>query len=341
MIRPAPLHLAKEKAIPKRPRGRPRSQPETRPFNPVRALDRGVTLLRALSRDTGMILTDIARMVDLPPSTAHRMLVTLQRQGFAEFSESTQQWSVGLEAFRVGNAYLNNTNLVEVARKTLYRLMEETGETANLGIASHGKVVFISQVETDNPIRAFYRPGTRSHMHASGVGKALLSNLPRYEVESVLEKPGLPEFTPNTRTSWKALHADLEISRNRGWALDDEERYLGMRCIASNVHNSFGEAIAAISVSGPTVRFPVETIHELGPRVRQAAQAVTGMIGGKVPGQAIFQKPQSWKRAGGVEATLESGCLAGGTALVGKNIKPGPDDQGNSGHHGGGGDLIP
>ena len=250
-----------------------------------------MTLLRALSADTGMILTDIALTVELPPSTTHRMLITLQQQGFAEFNESTQKWSVGLEAFRVGNAYLNNTNLVEVARKTLYRLMEETGETANLGISSHGMVVFISQVETENPIRAFYRPGTRSHMHASGVGKALLSSLPRYEVERILKKPGLPEFTPNTRTSLDALHADLEISRNRGWALDDEERYLGMRCIASNVHNSFGEAVAAISISGPTVRFPVETIHELGPRVQQAARAVTGMIGGTAPEPAVFRKP--------------------------------------------------
>ncbi len=272
-----------EQGIQKRPRGRPRSLPNDAQGNTVQALDRGLTLLRALAKEGSVILTDLALRVGMPPSSAHRVLATLQKHGFVEFDESTQKWAIGVEAFRVGSSYLVRSNLVEAARKVMRRLMEETGETANLAITDDGDVVFISQVETHNPIRAFFRPGTRVHMHASGIGKALLANLPRKEIEKILQKTGLPEFTPKTLTSPDALFADLEDTRNRGWSFDDEERYSGMRCVAAAIYNSFGETIAGVSVSGPTVRLPDNIVSELGPKVMRAASEVTTMVGGKVP----------------------------------------------------------
>jgi IclR family acetate operon transcriptional repressor len=141
-------------------------------------------------------------------------------------------------------------------------------------------IELLRKVETPNPIRAFYRPGTRGHMHASGIGKAVLAELSREDVERILQKRGLPEFTPNTLTSTIALFADLESTRNRGWSFDDEERHSGMRCVAAAIFNENEEAIAGISVSGPSVRFSDDTIAELGPRVRRAADEVTRLIGG-------------------------------------------------------------
>ncbi len=269
--------------IQKRPRGRPRSIiTDTNPGT-VQALDRGLTLLRELAQVGSIRLTDLATRVDMPSSSTHRLLFTLQKHGFVEFNETTQEWQVGIEAFRIGNTYLLRTNLVEAARKILRGLMEETGETANLGIADHGDVVFIDQVETHNPIRAFFRPGTRSHMHASGIGKSLLADLPRRDVEKILTLKGQPEFTSKTLASTEALFTNLAATRKRGWSIDDEERYLGMRCVASNIYNTFGEAIAGISVSGPTVRFSDEVVDNLGPVVKHAADQVTNAIGGKLP----------------------------------------------------------
>jgi IclR family acetate operon transcriptional repressor len=243
-------------------------------------------------RDSANIQTDyerwekIIRLINehqMPPSSTHRLLFTLQKHGFVEFDETTQEWQVGIEAFRIGNTYLARTNLVEAARKTLRGLMEDTGETANRGIAAQGDVVFIDQIETHNPIRAFFRPGTRSHMHASGIGKSLLADMPRRDVEKILGLKGQPEFTSKTLTSTKELFTNLEETRKRGWSIDDEERYSGMRCVASNIYNTFGETVAGISVSGPTVRFPDEVIARLGPIVKRAAAEVTNAIGGKVP----------------------------------------------------------
>lgn len=268
-----------------RPRGRPRSVFKPSDAGTVQALDRGLSLLRDLAREGGVKLTDLALRVGMPPSSAHRVLITLQKHGFVEFDESTQEWSIGIEAFRVGSAYLVRTNLVETARKVMRRLMEETGETANLAIADDGDVVFVGQIESHNPIRAFFRPGTRGHMHASGIGKALLADLSRSDVESILQKKGLPEFTPKTLTSPGSLFADLERTTERGWSLDDEERYTGMRCVAATVYNAFGEATAGLSVSGPTVRFTDQVISEIGPKVKRAADEVTKMIGGAIPGR--------------------------------------------------------
>jgi IclR family acetate operon transcriptional repressor len=266
----------------KRPRGRPRSVSTDTAPGTVQALDRGLTLLRELANARSITLSDLATRTDMPPSSTHRILSTLQKHGYVEFDETTQEWMIGIEAFRIGNTYLVRTNLVEAARKTLRRLMEETGETANLGIADNGDVVFVDQVETNNPIRAFFRPGTRGHMHSSGIGKALLADMPRREVEKIIQSKGQPEFTPKTLASSAALFDDLDATRKRGWSIDNEERYSGMRCVASNIYNTFGEAIAGISVSGPTVRFPNHVISELGPKVRQAADEVTNAIGGKI-----------------------------------------------------------
>jgi len=269
-----------EQGAPKRSRGRPRSATPESQGGTVQALDRGLMLLGALAREGKTTLTELALGIGMPPSSAHRLLITLQKHGYADFDEATQEWMVGVEAFRVGSAFAQRTSLVEAARDVMRHLMEETGETANLAIAADGDVVFMSQVETQHPIRAFFSPGTRGPMHSSGIGKVLLADMARRDVERILQNKGLPEFTPKTITSPEALFNDLDRTRARGWSFDDEERHLGMRCIAAPVYNGFGEAVAGISVSGPVVRLDDAAIAEVAPKVKRAAAEVTRLIGG-------------------------------------------------------------
>lgn len=264
----------------KRSRGRPKSLFNSPENNTVQALDRGLHVLKDISTNGGATLSDIAMRNAIPASTTHRILATLHGHGLVELDESSQEWSVGLEAFRIGSSYLARTNLTEVALPVMRRLMEETGETANLAIADNGEVVFISQVESHNAIRAFFRPGTRGHMHCSGIGKALLATYSRSTVEQILQKKGLPQFTANTLAKPDQLFQDLEQTEKRGYSFDDNERYEGMRCIAAVIHDAKGDAIAGISISGPSPRFSDETVHELGLTVRRAAKQVTLAIGG-------------------------------------------------------------
>ena len=265
---------------PKRTRGRPRSG---QGGAVVQALDRGLTLLRVLAANDRATLTEIALSAGMVPSTAHRLLTTMQRHRITEFDDAMQHWMIGVEAFRIGSSFMRRTNLVEAGRGIMHDLMEESGETANMAVADSGDVVFISQVECNDPIRAFFRPGTRGRMHASGIGKALLAELSRDEVEAILARKGLPSFTPKTLTSPEALFADLEGTRVKGWSLDDEERTLGMRCLASAIFNEHREAVAGVSISGPSVRLPDARLAELGALVRNAAAAITEKVGGIPP----------------------------------------------------------
>ncbi len=275
------IYMPQTNDPPARRRGRPRKQALDEDVGTVQALDRGIRLLKALAASGKMTLSDLALRVGMPPSSALRLLVTLQKNNMVELQDSSQEWFIGVEAFRIGNAFMHRNNLIEASLEVMRQLVEVTGETANIAIANTGDVVFLSQVETANPIRAFFPPGTRTAMHASGIGKILLSELDRKDVEDILHKKGLPEFTSKTLTSPQNLFKELNKIRTRGWALDDEERFSGMRCLAAPIYDARGNALAGISISGPTARFSDRVMPELSAKVVEAAAQVTRLIGGE------------------------------------------------------------
>jgi IclR family acetate operon transcriptional repressor len=267
-------------ATEKRQRGRPRAFSPSPDTGHVQSLDRALRILAIVAEGSGLSLSEIAAKSGLAASTAYRMLTTLEAHGMVEFDRTDQLWSIGVETYRMGSAFLRRRKLVDRARVVMQDLMEKTGETANLGVAEDDCVVFVSQVETHQAIRAFFRPGTRSSFHASGIGKAILAHLPQERVAAIIRKTGLEGFTQKTLSSAPALARDLAEIRERGWSVDDEERHPGMRCVAAAIFNEFGEPIGGISVSGPTVRITQERLAAVGPLVRDAAAEITGMIGG-------------------------------------------------------------
>lgn len=271
-----------EQTMPRK-RGRPRGQATNRPVSNVKALERALLLLGIISEADSLSLTELSQRAGMPASTAHRLLITLQNFGYLEYQADSQQWAVGVEAFRIGGSFARRIKVVDAGRPMLHDLMAQTGETANMAIAADGDVVFVSQVETHEPIRAFHRPGTRAHMHASGIGKALLAHLDEAGLSEWMRRKGLASYTQNTICEPEALRRELEVTRTRGWAIDNEERTLGMRCVAAAIYNAYGEAVAGISVSGPTVRIPDRVLNEYGILVRRTADLVTEGIGGAMP----------------------------------------------------------
>lgn len=269
--------------IEKRQRGRPRSFNAPAETASVQALDRGLKILAIVAEGDALSLSEVAARSGIAPSTSYRMLTTLASHGMVEFDGDDQLWSVGVETYRIGSAFLRRRKLADRARAVMQELMEATGETSNLGVAQEDCVVFVSQVETHQAIRAFFRPGTRSPFHASGIGKAILAHLPRERVEAIVRRTGLEAFTQKTLAHPLALSRDLADIASRGWSIDDEERNEGMRCVAAAIFNEFGEPVAGISVSGPTVRVTPERAAATGPLVARAAAEVTKAIGGRAP----------------------------------------------------------
>ena len=264
----------------KRGRGRPKSWDDKGTQNTIKSLDRALEVLVQLGEMQGGTLSEIAGALNQSPATIYRVLTTFQGRGFADFDEQSQVWSIGPAAFLTGSQFLRRTSLVERARPIMRDLMEATGETANLGIERDGMVLFLGQVETHATIRAFFPPGTASAMHASGIGKALLCRMDDKRQREVLAASQLEQYTPFTLTDPDAMIADLHAAKARGYALDGEERNIGMRCIAAPVFNVFGEVVAGISVSGPTTRITEDRIDALAAHVMDAAAILTRAIGG-------------------------------------------------------------
>ena len=264
----------------KRGRGRPKDWDDKTSQNTIKSLDRALEVLIQLGEMEGGTLSEISTALGQSPATVYRVLTTFQGRGFTDFDDQSQVWNIGPSAFITGSRFLRRTSLVERARPIMRELMQVTGETANLGIERDGKVLFLGQVETHATIRAFFPPGTASAMHASGIGKALLSRMDDARQRQVLAASQLEQFTPHTLTDPEAMIADLKATKKRGYAIDGEERNIGMRCIAAPVFNVFGEVVAGISVSGPTPRITEDRIAELAQSVMDAAGDLTRAIGG-------------------------------------------------------------
>ena len=266
---------------PQRARGRPRGWQDKTAQNTIKSLDRAMEVFEYLSQRPGLTLSELAAEVGQSNATLYRILVTLEARGFVAFETATQTWHVGARAFVVGARYIRRSGLVEQARPILRDLMEETGETANLGIEQNGQVLFVSQVETPASIRAFFPPGTLARPHASGIGKALLAEMDPRRLRRVMAAEPMERFTDHTLTGEDQLLADLQATRARGYAIDAEERNIGMRCIASPVFDMHNEAVAGISVSGPTSRMTVDRTPQISEAVVQAAARLTMALGGE------------------------------------------------------------
>ncbi|WP_170395497.1 IclR family transcriptional regulator [Ruegeria arenilitoris] len=267
---------------PKRPRGRPKSLFKESSAGTMQSLDRALVVLIAVARMERAALSDLAREVDVPTATTHRILATLQKHGFVAFDDERQEWMIGIEAYRTGASFLRRNSVIEIGRPILRRLMQESGETANLAVPDGSEVVFVGQVETPNPIRAFFPPGARTPMYASGTGKAILAAMSESAASKALAADAV-RFTSHTLLPNEGLEADLAKTYARGWSHDHEERYEGMSCIGAAIYNDRGEPCAGISVSGPSVRFIADRATELGVLVRDAAEEITQLSGGRLP----------------------------------------------------------
>ncbi len=263
---------------PTRRRGRPRSTKDA--AGTVQVLDRALDMLDLLAAHPGLTLSEVAERIEQPPSTVHRLLHSMAARGIVESDPATQAWNIGPATFRLGSAFMRRSGIVERARPILQALMKHTGETANLGILNGDAVLFVSQAETQETIRAFFPPGTRSPLHASGIGKALLAFGRPETLQTYLDGASLAGFTDKTLTTPDALTQDMARIRSRGFSFDDEERTRGMRCIAAPVFDLTGEAIAGVSVSGPTHRIGHEHIKTLGAVVAAAAAELSHAMGG-------------------------------------------------------------
>lgn len=248
----------------------------------VRSITRALTVLRVLAESSdGLTLSETAAQAGLAASTAHRILTTLEAERFARFDQSAGLWQVGVSAFTVGAAFARTRDVIALARPYMRRLMEQTGETANVYLESGGEAVCMAQVESRHSMRAITRVGGRVKMHWSGAGKAILAHMREEQVRAILAEHGMPRATARTHLTPESLLEELARIRQDGISIDDEENAEGMRCVGAAILNEKGAPSAAISVSGPKARITEERLRQVSDTVRRVAAEITRDFGGR------------------------------------------------------------
>jgi IclR family acetate operon transcriptional repressor len=250
----------------------------------VQSLSRALRLMNVLSEfPLGLSLSEVAHAVGLPTSTAHRLLTTLQNERYVRFEADRSAWLVGVQAFRTGTAFMRSRDLIATARPYMRRLMEQSGESVNLGIIDRGEVVYLTQVETHKMMRTIAVPGGRTDICTSGAGKAILAFMQPDQSEKILTPDRMQTGAANLPNVNEVFHNDLQAIRARGYAIDDEENAVGLRCVASVIFDENCDPLASVSVSGPTARIPDVKLHGLGEAVAGISSEITHELGGLNP----------------------------------------------------------
>lgn len=217
--------------------------------------------------------------MNLPRSTAHRLLTTMGSLRYIEFDPSTRRWVVGVRAFTLGNAYSRLRGLPRLARPLLRALQFRVRDTVSLAIPVGGTLYYAAQLEGVAG-RGPLRPGQPLPFHATAVGKAFLAHLSASEVDALLGDGALSGLTPASRTTAAEVAQDLHRVRAEGVAFDDEECMVGLRCVAAPVFNACGQVCGALSVSGHADRMSPERMRALAPTIDEAARGLASQAAG-------------------------------------------------------------
>ena len=240
----------------------------------IQSLAKGLKILNLLEHSRqGMGTTEVANQLDIDKSSASRLLHTLANYGFVEQDEATARYLLGPQLVTLGQRLLNRITLRDHARPYLYELVDKTGECAHLAIQAQRQALYIDQVESTAALRVESEIGTLAPLHCTALGKTLLA------FGEARMPDELQPYTRRTVADRSSLAAQLEQTRKRGYAIDDEEYNYGVRCVAAAVYDHQGKLVGAVGISGPAGRVTLERIDEFGAVVKGIAGALSARLG--------------------------------------------------------------
>ena len=245
------------------------------PRGGVQSIERAFDVLETLAEHGPMGLSRLSAESGLPLTTVHRVVGTLGSLGYLR-ADAQKQYMLAPRLIRLGER--SSQMLWRWAMPHLSSLVDELGETANLAMLDGDQIVYVAQVPSRHSMRMFTEVGRRVLPHSTAVGKALLARLPADEVAARTGRTGLPARTPHTLTTLPDLMTALDDVRSRGFAVDDGEQEIGVRCVAVALT---GSALPlALSVSGPLPRMTDDLVARAVPALTTAAAALTADLDG-------------------------------------------------------------
>lgn len=250
----------------------------------VQSLVRALGALEELARHaSGLSLTQLSRRIDLPRSTTHRLLTTMNGLRFVLFDPQTNHWMVGPQAFTVGAAFGGARDLARLGRPFIRALNMKSDETVNLLVPNEQEMVYVGQQRSKSATPMPFETGDRLPIHLAAAGKAVLAFQREEELDAHLRKVDFTRRTNRSLASARDLAESLRQVRGRGYAFDQEESAQQLHCVGAPVFDAQGQPVAALSISGPDTRMGRERMHALGRELRATALKLTNSLGGQAP----------------------------------------------------------
>jgi IclR family acetate operon transcriptional repressor len=244
------------------------------------AVERTLLILEAAAqREQGLSNAEFSRKLKIPKSSASYILRTLEQHGYLRRDEESGKYRLGIKVLGLSRAALSGVDLREIALPIMKRLVEHVHVTTHLAVLDHGEAVYVEKVEAPGFIKMDTWIGRRMAVHTTAVGKAMLAFKPRAEQEALIRERGLRRNTKFTITTPAKLLKELDRVRESGYAVDDEENNLGVRCVGAPIFNAQGEVEASVASTGTTAAVTREGVPRLAEQVKEAARRISGLIG--------------------------------------------------------------
>lgn len=247
----------------------------------VQSVDRLFDIIEELSLyPRGMALSELSAAVGLTPSTTHRFLASLIARSYAAKDTETGKYRLTLRICEVSTRILPGLNILNLARPYMEKLAENTEEVIHLVTRVGDEILYLNRLDSSpSAVNMGSYAGLRNPMYCTGVGKSILAFLPDDEICQIWSRTPKTQFTPNTITDFKKMKSEIEDIRKKGWAVDDEEHELGIRCVAAPIFNFEHEPVAAISVSGTLGRMDADKIERIAPMVLSSTADISKLLG--------------------------------------------------------------
>ncbi|MDZ5472028.1 IclR family transcriptional regulator [Bacillus sp. 31A1R] len=248
--------------------------------NMVKSVSRALDIITLVGmKKGGLGVTEIAKQIDINKSSVYRILSTLVQYGYIEQDQETGKYKLGYKFLEVSSRLLESIDLRTEAKPLLQELGKYTNEVIHLVVYDQGEVVYIEKLEGNETLRMHSKVGKRAPIHCTAVGKSIIAHFPSNEVIDILERKGMPMHTDKTIVNIDTFMEELISVRQRGYALDLEENEYGITCIAVPIFDHLGKAVAAVSISGPTIRMTDERLHELQEKMVVIGKSISARLG--------------------------------------------------------------
>ncbi|MFA4032305.1 IclR family transcriptional regulator [Blautia stercoris] len=243
--------------------------------NPIQVADRLFLAMETLSKIGPVSLADLSRELNLNKSTTHRLLSSLIYMGYAKQDSETQKYDLSLKVLALSNCLLERLDILEVVRPYLKSLSQETGETVHFVQLDGSEAVYIYKEESrQNSVRMVSKVGSRIPLYCSGVGKAMAAGMEENQIHKLWDACTHKKLTRHTITDYDTFLKEVKEARKNGYALDNEENELGVRCIAVGLTDYKGRSRYAFSISAPVTRMTDKRIQEIIPLVLQVKKEI-------------------------------------------------------------------